>query len=354
MSIAAPRISGAIYGVLVADALGGPVQFKKRGTFAPVTDLRPVEPFHKPTGAWSDDGSMTLCIAQSLVENNGIFSARDIAAKFHRWYAHGSFISAGKESWDVGNATGIACQMWAKILGNVHGGAAGQVGTLPSRDEFRTVQKAIYESKHLSSPKCQGNGSLMRVAPIGVLFHHDTDAAMRYARAQSDLTHPHPACGDACAVYTRLIAECFKFKHLGTHSPEEQTAQKRMLARIFSNMDISDLGLRERLHSRCYPESEHPLVRWNKVHADQVHCEGWVVDTLDAALWAFFTTRSWEEGALRVVNLGGDSDSAGAVYGGLAGAFYGFDAIPEKWKKGILKPDMVHGITKNLVEVAKA
>lgn len=336
----ADRIAGSIYGVLVCDALGGPVQFKDPGKFKPVTDLRAVTPFDKPAGAWSDDGSMTLCIAQSLVEHGGAYSHADIAHKFFRWHFYGYLSSHGDYAWDVGGATRTACLTWASLFER-----SEDVARFSAADVERCQQK-IYASKTLNATECQGNGSLMRVAPIGVAFHADVDTAMRFARQQGDITHPHPACGDACVVYTRLLAEVLQ------KSGSNPAHLKVELAKTVANMDISDRTLRERLRSRCPPDSKDPLEAWSEDSTPKMKSTGWVVDTLDAALWAFFTTDTFKEGALKAVNLGGDSDSVGAVYGGLAGAFYGRDAIPERWREGILEKKMVATIVEQLVGVS--
>ena len=202
----------------------------------------------------------------------------------------------------------------------------------------------------------EGNGSLMRVAPIGLVFRNDVDAAMKFARAQSDITHPKDVCGTACAIYTRLITFCFKH---GDGSPNgiatgDQYQRKAKIAKALSEMDIPDSTLRERLRKRCAPDEVDPLGSWKKWTDEDVKSSGWVVDTLDAALWAFFTTNSWQDGALRAVNLGGDADSVGAVYGGLAGAYYGVEVIPQQWRKGLVKAELVEEIARELAKVCGA
>lgn len=275
---------------------------------------------------------MTLCIAKSIVDQGGRFSRTDIAHKFYRWNDLGYLSSHGDVSWDVGIATGIACSMWAEIF-------VDSSESLPQVDQqVANVQRAIYRSKRLNTTDSQGNGSLMRVAPIGLAFHGDLDKAMRYAREQSDLTHPQSACGDACVIYTRLIVECMN------SSLSDVRICKTQLARTVANMDISDQVLRERLQGRCAPDSDNYLEQWSRYSEHDVRSTGWVIDTLDVALWALFTTETFADGAFAVVNLGGDSDTAGAVYGGLAGALYGIDSIPQEWRSGILKPDLVESI----------
>ncbi|KAF2095574.1 ADP-ribosylglycohydrolase family protein, partial [Rhizodiscina lignyota] len=333
------RVCGAILGVCVADALGGPVQFHKRGKFTEVTGLRPIKHFKKPTGSWSDDSSMTLSLAISLIDKGGVFDTSDIAYRFYQWLFKGELVSSGNEAWDVGLQTDEAMNVWKDVIDK---NLASKQHPL-SNAEFSATQKQIYDSKVLNEVGyTQGNGSLMRAVPIGLIFRKDM--ADRYARATSDITHPSSVCGDACVIYTRLVALCFEHGH-GIHIADELPFKnKAHLAHRISEMDISDNDLRQRLHSRCPPGSVDPLKEWAQWQESAITSSGWVVDTLDSALWAFFTTDTWKEGAMKVVNLGGDSDTAGAVYGGLAGAYYGAAAIPEEWRKGIQKAEEVEGI----------
>lgn len=313
----ASRIKGAILGVCVADALGGPIQFSSPGEFKPITDLEFVKPFSQPVGSWSDDGSMTLCLAQSLIETKGQYDGKDVASKFHRWCSEGYMSSDGLHAWDIGMGTSIACEMWARVF---------EVGDI----DFDAMLKLVKAAPPLTREMSQGNGSLMRVAPIGALFHNDIAKAGEVARRQSDLTHPMPVCAEACTIYTELVAMCFEA------GITKETMAQRLAART-----IVDEKLRARIKNRQKATMSSALAMWKIFSAQDMKSTGWVVDTLDCALWAFFSSDTWEQGALKVVNLGGDSDTAGAVYGGLAGAWYGVDAIPERWRANIARAAMV-------------
>lgn len=320
----ASRTEGAILGVCVADALGGPVQFSKPGDFKPITDLRFVKPFGRPAGSWSDDGSMMLCLAQSFIDSNRQYDGKDVASKFHQWCSNGYMSSDGQHAWDVGMGTSIACKMWARVF------EEGDV-------DFDAMQKLVKEAPLLTREMSQGNGSLMRVAPVGVVFHDSPSTAVKVAKLQSDLTHPMPACAEACAIYTELVCMCF-----------EAGMSKDAMAQRLADMTVADEKLRTRLENRQGHRGESRLMAWKSFSIKNVKSTGWVVDTLDCALWAFFTTDTWEQGALKVVNLGGDSDTAGAVYGGLAGAWYGVNAIPERWRSTIARADMVEDVARKL------
>jgi ADP-ribosyl-[dinitrogen reductase] hydrolase len=173
----------------------------------------------------------------------------------------------------------------------------------------------------------------MRVAPIGLVYHGDLELALSIAISSSDATHPYPTCAEACAIYTRLIVSAMR------------SESKGQLATTLSCTAVEDLALKERL------DRYSSINDWNFRQEVAIKSSGYVVDTLEAALWAFFTTDTFEDGAVRVVNLGDDADTVGAVYGGLAGAFYGVEAIPERWIEGLSKPEMVEAVVSGLVNL---
>ena len=342
----ASRIHGSIYGVLTCDALGGPVQFQNRGSYEPVKFLKPLKHFGRPAGAWSDDGSMTLCLAQSFIDASLPTSPNGPTATGHKFWkknAHArwekedyvrkicawrtkGYMSSSGDAFDVGGGTSVALGEWQRAIdaprkGNIHG---LDVAKVQDRIDLK-----------LKVDECSGNGSLMRCAPVALAFHERETFVKIVAREQSDITHPSPVCGDACTLYTSLMMSTLKGKN------------KDELAVIIARADISARVLRERLvryKSRkdwlAYPEKD-------------IKSSGWVVDTLEAALWCFFTTTNFHDGAVRAVSLGGDTDTIGAVYGGLAGAFYGIEKIPDAWRYGILRKDVVEKLCNKLVEVAQ-
>jgi ADP-ribosylglycohydrolase len=173
----------------------------------------------------------------------------------------------------------------------------------------------------------------MRVAPIGLVFFRDMDMALYYAGLSSDVTHPHPRCAECCKIYTKLIVRSLN------------GASKTDLAAEFANTTIVDAKLKERLSRYASFED------WNATPESDIKSSGYVLSTLEAALWGFFTTDSFREGALKVVNLGYDADTVGAVYGGLAGAFYGFEEIPERWIRELQKAEIVDEIATGLASL---
>ena len=314
---AASRIRGSLYGVAVCDALGGPVEFCWRGTFPPVTGLQYNPNFNLPPGCWTDDTSMTLCLAQSLIDNKGTFVPGDQVKNYVRWYEQGYMSSIGR-CFDIGNATRTALSIWRKYLdskGSVEDVEGGQ-GAID-----KSLKKKI---------QC-GNGSLMRVSPIGLVFHKEPAKAIEYAALSSQVTHPYPTNAEACKMYTMLIAAMF------------DNLSKSDLASMVAGWQFEDQDLQSRFGKY------RDLGSWQEVGAEQISSSGYVVHSLEASLWAFFTTAAFEEGALKVVNLGDDADTVGAIYGGIAGAFYGVESVPQTWLEGLVAKSMVDAVVDGIV-----
>ncbi|KAJ5110500.1 hypothetical protein N7532_001035 [Penicillium argentinense] len=299
------RCLGAIWGTCVADALGGPVQFQEPGTFEQIKELEFVSPFRKPAGSYSDDGSMTLALAQSIVDTDGKYNHALSIKYYVQWIETGRFSTTDK-AWDVGGSTRRSLKVWKQQGVDNLQGTQEKVNSQLNRDEF------------------SGNGSLMRIAPIGVAFWKDPEYARKVARAQSTITHPALACPEACDAFTELICRAMR----------GQT--KEQLCTAFSRMKFTHPALKNRMANYV------TIKDWKAKTAGHITSSGWVVHTLEVALWGFFRYDSWEKGALAVVNRGGDSDTAGAVYGALAGVFYGVDSIPQRWVDGMQNAKLIY------------
>ncbi|KAL2835401.1 ADP-ribosylation/Crystallin J1 [Aspergillus pseudoustus] len=319
------RIKGSIFGVAVVDALGGPVEFQPRGSFDPVTGFQHNHNFDVPPGTWTDDTSMTLCLAQALIEHKGNFIPQAAIRNYIDWMDKG-YLSATNECFDIGAGTTKALMIWQSYFDRSQGLQKDD----PEGHEGgqRGINKAL-KLKHFC-----GNGSLMRVSPIALVYFRNMPEALANAAASSEVTHPYPTCTEACTLYTKMLV-------LALHG-----ASKASLATSFAETPIQDDNLQARL------SQYKSLAGWESQDEDNIKSSGFVVSTLEAALWAFFSTGSFQEGALRAVNLGWDADTVGAVYGGLAGAFYGFDGIPAEWVGGLLRGDVVDGVAEGLVRLA--
>ena len=280
---------GSLLGLAVGDALGTTLEFKPPGTFQPLQDMVGGGPFALKPGQWTDDTSMALCLGESLLACAG-FDARDQMERYCRWWRDG-YLSATGTCFDIG----ITVR-----------GALGR---------FQREGNPLAGS---TDPQTAGNGSLMRLAPVPLYFAKaGTREAVARAAESSRTTHGAAAAVDACRYLSALIVGA-----LAGASKDE------LLSPRFAPADAPDLW------------SEHPLDPMVDAVAagsfrtkpdGAIRGTGYVVASLEAALWAFARSDSFEEGALLAVNLGDDADTTGAVYGQLAGAFYGEDGIPARW-----------------------
>ncbi len=273
------RFAGCLLGLAVGDALGAPVEFRKRGSFEPVVAMRDGGKFRLEAGTWTDDTAMALCLADSLIEK-GAFDPRDQMSRYLDWYMNG-----------YRSCTGVAIG-----VGGTMQNAIIRFSSNPDGDPF------IGLSGHLA----QGNGSLMRLAPIPMAYFGSIEKAVSFAGESSRTTHGSRVCMDSCRYFGALVHEALS---------------GRSKAELMDLM-VSDLD----------PEVELVATK-AKVNCDEseIQSTGYVLHTLMAALWSFWSTDSYSEGLLKVVNLGDDADTVGAVYGQLAGAYYGVSGIPDEW-----------------------
>ena len=307
-------IYGGIIGLCVGDALGLPVQFNKREKLKqkPVIDMIGNGTYNLPAGTWSDDSSMTLCLMDSL--SNGL-DYDDIMRKFQAWLVDGEYTPYGK-SFDVGTTT-----LQSILLSIKRGSNITQCG---GTGEYSN-----------------GNGSLMRILPTVFYYRkkhkfsiHDNHEALGIIHNISSLTHAHKrsflACGIFCIIAENLIYNYGIKKGI-------QYGLKSAKKYYESIPEFADECIHyERLFSGSIftlPETE-------------IHSSGYVVDTLEAALWCLMKTRSYKTCVLKAVNLGGDTDTIAAVAGGLAGIHYGLDAIPDKWLSQIARLDYIKELCK--------
>jgi len=311
------QIRAAFYGLAVCDALGGPLEFKLRrpdpSTY--VRDMLPNPNFNLPAGHFTDDTSMALCLAVSLSAHNGQHDSADQARRYVMWLDEGYMSSVPGDAFDVGIQTRQALRYWR---------------------EKSSVEAQHFVSEKLNEARRCGNGSLMRVLPCALMARSEEEAAA-LARQSSTVTHPHARCVDACAIYSVLT-----FHALRKASKEELVQILQREANVVS----IDADLSQRL--KPYNDLTAFLSKPRKA----ISSSGYVLDSLEAALWAFFRTDTFEEGAIEVVNLGNDADTVGAIYGGLAGAFYGeVNHIPERWLEEMKKVDLIEDVVVGILQV---
>ena len=288
------RYRGALLGLAAGDALGTTLEFKPPGTFKPIDDMVGGGPFRLNPGEWTDDTSMALCLAESLIDSQG-FDAQDQMGRYCKWYREG-YLSSNGSCFDIGMTTETA---------------------------LRNYEKSGQAFAGSTDSDSAGNGSLMRLAPIPMAFRGRGDEMWDYAVQSSATTHGAQACLDACGYYSLLIDGA-----LSGMSKDELLSESNVPDRLRSSGATP--AVRE-IASGSYRTRRPPDIRGT----------GYVIHALEAALWAFYHSTSFEEGALMAVNLGDDADTTGAIYGQLAGAYYGFNGIPIDWRTKIALSELI-------------
>ncbi|MEG4111721.1 MULTISPECIES: ADP-ribosylglycohydrolase family protein [unclassified Microcoleus] len=290
------RYRGSLLGLAVGDALGTTLEFCRPGTFVPINDIVGGGPFRLQPGEWTDDTSMALCLAESLIEKQGFDPVHQLET-YLRWWRDGHLSSTG-ECFDIGN----------------------------------TVQQALWQFEDTNKPYCgstdawtAGNGSIMRLAPVPLFYATNPLEVIEKSGQSSRTTHGAATCVDACRYFGALIAGAV-------------------------NGVAKDVLLSERYCPISEYWAANPLVAeideiaagsFKLRQPPEIKGTGYVVKSLEAALWAFYNSSYFAEGCLLAVHLGDDADTTGAVYGQLAGAFYGEGGIPEKWRSQLVYRSLI-------------
>jgi len=300
------RYRGALLGLAAGDALGTTLEFKSPGSFEPIADLVGGGPFDLDPGQWTDDTSMALCLAESLVERKS-FDPEDQMRRYLRWYREGYLSSTGT-CFDIGGTVGAALR------------------------RFVVVQNPFAGK---TEPHYGGNGSLMRLAPLPLAFASEPEEAIRLAGEMSRTTHAAPEPIDACRYYSGLI--------LGALSGDsKETLLSARYTPLRSAWSASALSPKiDAIAAGSFKTKQPPEIRGT----------GYVVQALEASLWAFWNSDDFEEGALAAVNLGDDADTTGAIYGQLAGAYYGLGGIPRRWRNRITLSKRILKLADGLLEL---
>jgi len=301
------RYLGSMLGLAVGDAVGAQVEFMRPGDFEPVVDMVGGGAFGLPAGAFTDDTSMALCLAQSLVERGG-FDPVDQLERYLRWLREGYMSSIGR-AFDVGGTCADAIM------------------------RFEATRKPYCGS---TDPNRAGNGSIMRLAPVPLFFARDPHVAVEMSAASSRTTHGARNAVDGCRYLGALIVGA-----VGGASKEQLLSPRYTPAPgLWERAPLAD-AIRE-VADGSFVTKNPPEIRGT----------GYVVDSLEAALWAFHRGRSFEDGLMLAVNLGDDADTTAAVYGQLAGAFYGVSAIPQRFRDRLVMRDLIEELAEKLYQSA--
>jgi ADP-ribosyl-[dinitrogen reductase] hydrolase len=289
------RVLGTLMGLAVGDALGVPVEFKTRGNYPPVTGMRGMGTYHQPAGTWSDDTSMALCLADALLADD--LNLRSQMERYSRWLYQAEWTAHGNV-FDSGNRT-------QQTIG-----------------EYRRSGRFLLDGEGSA-----GNGSIMRLAPVPMYCHaRPQRVAEVYAEASSLPTHCDARCLSAARWMSAWMWRAMNGADLATL------------------MDAGDLGV-----TGLAPEIAQVVAgSYRALSREQVKSGGYVVDTLEAALWALAHHSTFQETVLAAVNLGEDSDTVGAVAGQMAGALYGLSAVPSEWVRALARADDILALAEKL------
>jgi ADP-ribosyl-[dinitrogen reductase] hydrolase len=272
------RSRGCLLGLAVGDAVGTAVEFQARGSFPPVTDMVGGGPFRLKPGQWTDDTSMALCLATSLISKNG-FDPVDQMDRYWHWYRNGSLSSTGS-CFDIGNTV---------------------------RQALETYQETGNPFSGSTDPYSAGNGALMRLAPIPLFYFPDLEKITYWAGESSRTTHGSPECVEACQLFAEMLFYALSGK-----------SKTDVLFHTTVKVSSPKLAVIARGEYRRKP-------------VDAINGTGYVVDSLEASLWCFDQTDTFEAAILQAANLGDDADTTAAICGQIAGAYYGQTGIPTKW-----------------------
>ncbi len=299
------RYQGCLLGLAAGDALGTTVEFKAPGSFSPLTDMIGGGPFGLKKGQWTDDTSMALCLAESLITCRS-FDARDQMERYTRWWKLG-YLSSNGRCFDIGNTVAQALQCYT-CTGDPFAGS--------------------------TNPYSAGNGSLMRLAPVPLFFASNPEAAIHFSAESSRTTHAATTCLDACRYFAGLLIGALQ----GVSKDELLSPRYAPVEQLWERMPL------------CPEIDKIANGSFKRKNPPEIVGSGYVVESLEAVLWAFNRSANFEEGCLLAVNLGHDADTTGAIFGQLAGAYYGAAGIPEAWREYLAHAGLIERLAHTLFE----
>ena len=291
------RYIGAMLGLACGDAIGTTVEFSPRGSFARVTDMTGGGPFGLKAGQWTDDTSMALCLAESLLTKGG-FDPSDQMTRYLNWW-HWGYLSSTGACFDIGMTVRDA-------LGRFHESGAPYSGSV--------------------DPGSAGNGSLMRLAPVVLFAHPDMASVHRHAAESSRTTHGAPEAVEACQLFAEILSAAL------SGAPKEALLKNLQFVPREAKLAALATG--------AFLDKDESAI----------HGTGYCVASLEASLWCFFKTDSFQEAVLRAANLGDDADTTAAITGQIAGAYYGAQAIRPDWIEKLSMRADIEAMAANLYE----
>lgn len=303
------RILPTLYGGIIGDMLGVPLEFKKRGTFH-IDNVIGYGTYNQPPGTWSDDTSMTLCLVETLTENG---SPLDLMKKFVQYEENGYLTPHGK-MFDIGIATVKAIRRFKE------GTPLEQCGGTSEYDN--------------------GNGAIMRIAPLAFMLNNDFDfdKHVKIIKQYTEITHAHPRAIVGSFIYVELLVR------MSLNDSLEKAIQNIQL--LFNHIFNEEHPYRKEFqhYERIFKDN------FFNIPEEEVLSGGYVVHTLETAIWCLGTTSSFKEAVLKAVNLGDDTDTVGAITGALAGMYYKMESIPKDWLEKIVRKDKVDELIKDFCD----
>ncbi|MFN4363056.1 ADP-ribosylglycohydrolase family protein [Chryseobacterium hispalense] len=308
-------VKAGIFGVCVGDALGVPVEFKTRETLKafPVENMREFGSWNQPKGTWSDDSSLTLCIAEELTKG---YDLEKIGQSFVKWVKYGHRTAHGR-LFDIGGTTRHSV---ARLI----------------KGESAKFSGNIFEEDN-------GNGSLMRTLPLAFYLKDEENIEKLYQTVKevSAITHGHFRSVFACFVYVIFAIELIKGK-------DKKEAYQYTQKTVLQFAEIQGFNPKEiQLFDRVLKNDI------SEYHEDSISSGGYVLHSLEASLWCFLNSENYTEAVLKAVNLGEDTDTTGAITGGIAGIYYGFESIPKEWVDVLARKEDIENLCEKLNEKLK-
>lgn len=303
-------VKAGIFGVCIGDALGVPVEFKSRETLKsfPVQNMQEFGSWNQPKGTWSDDSSLTLCLAEVLTKG---YDLEKIGESFVKWVKYGHWAAHGK-LFDIGGTTRHSI---ARLI----------------KGESAKFSGNVFEEDN-------GNGSLMRILPLAFYLKDEENIEKLYQTVKevSSITHGHFRSVFACFIYVIFAIELIK----GKDKKEAYVHIQKIALEFAENQGFNPKEIQ--LFDRVLKNDI------SKYHEDAISSGGYVLHSLEASLWCFLNSESYTETVLKAVNLGEDTDTTGAITGGIAGIYYGFESIPEEWVDVLVRKDDIEKMCEKL------
>lgn len=290
------RALGCLLGLAVGDAIGTTLEFSRRDSYPPLTDMVGGGPFHLEAGQWTDDTSMALALGESLCAC-GSLDLWDLMERFVAWYQKGRYSCTGT-CFDIGLTTQTALRRYLES-GNPEAGD--------------------------SSPRTAGNGSLMRLAPVPIFYHSDMAAGVDAARCQSSTTHGAAEAMDACAAYAEWLIVAIN-----------GASKEAVLAHAVPGLEPAVAAI--------------IAGGWRDKPRERISSSGYVVHSLEAAIWCVAQSACFRDAVLLAANLGNDADTVAAITGQLAGALWGVEGIPTDWLAKLAWRDEIEQMGLRLLE----